>query len=191
MFYVYDMGIVDFFEGMIELKTYMKLCYLGEHSYCTEDKCNTSKNIHFSYLANLKDFLLKAALALKCTKEWDGDIKEAHISAIPLPTGGVPLLCLVIKQNNDGSSWFITQAKIDFSDHKEWGDIALIHPHKDLNSTELLKYFYECDKLFAKIFNDSMIELQSPENKKAEKAEKADCNIVNLNKVNISDFESA
>lgn len=156
MFYVYDMGIIDFFQGMHILKNYIRLCASRENignPYGCDELTHSPRD--------LKDFLLKAFLEVKCLETyWEGDIRHDSciaISAIPIPSGGIPLLSLAFKQDNNGHSFFVSQVKIDFTSISEqWGDITLIEKYKTVNTPILLTYFKQSYDLVENIFNKAL-----------------------------------
>lgn len=104
--FVYEMGIVDFFNGMMPLSDYIKFC--EEKSVPSLESCHS--NHQFMAIIDLKRFLMRSFMAVQSYhNNWEGDVREIAISAIPRPTANTPYKILVFKQDNNGDSFMVSE----------------------------------------------------------------------------------
>jgi hypothetical protein len=147
-YYVYDLGCVDFFNGMTRLRDYITL----SHFY---------GNTHVFYHTHkdLKQLLIKLFMCIKSHEtDWEGDIRSENIaiSAIPMPNGRSPKVFIVFKQDNNGSSFMVSEFNFSFDDQADADGMAKeVLKLKPLNSQVLLKYFNESFDLVEKLFNSA------------------------------------
>jgi hypothetical protein len=149
--YVYEMGIVDFYNGMMPLLEYIKLCPAkgtpGETQYLT--------------YRELKSFLIKSFMEVKTSSsEWDGDIRnfdEIAISGIPRPTGMSPWKLLVFKQDNDGSSFLVSECKLHINEtDADEGMKFLTSIEQKIDHRDLINMFYDCFDLVEILFDKAL-----------------------------------
>lgn len=145
--FIYEMGIVDFFNGMMLLEDYVYVC-------CPQ----LNKNIIYSPAYHeINNFLIKCFVHLKSIKSnWVSDISEIAISAIPRPATSYPYRLLCFKQNNNGSSFLISEMELLFDNKKEENDVTdITNNYKNNTQKDLLRYFDESLELAHKLIYDS------------------------------------
>lgn len=151
--YVYDMGIVDFYSGMMPLLDYIKLSY--------------QENINEMHMGSpilsyrqLKGFLINCFMEVMCIGRWDGDIRgldEIAISAIPRPTPMEPYKILVFKQDNNGESFCVSEFKLHYNNEDEEFDIEMLSTgSKNIYIKDLMGYYYHCFDLVEKLFTKAL-----------------------------------
>lgn len=142
--FVYDIGIVDFFQGMTKLSDYIKLCD-------DADEC------FYHSPHSLKRLLIKFFMSIKSHQTyWEGDIRHDNIaiSAVPRQTGDYPKVFICFKQDNNGHSFLISESQFHFTkEDMDFGDITLITKLNSLTSEILIRYFDQSYKLVEDIFD--------------------------------------
>lgn len=152
-FYLYEMGTIDFYQGMTRLSDYIRLC---------DEKLNSYD--YPNYL-ELKKFLIICFMEIKTsTIQWEGDIRESNeifISGIPRLDCKQPHKLIVFKQDNGGQSFMVSECKMNFyNDNKELlvSTISL----KDVDKRDIINSFHESydlvEELFSKNSNKNIIE---------------------------------
>ena len=104
--YVYDMAIIDWFNGMTRVKDYSKFCIAR----------NTHETFYMSPYG-LKLFLARCFTALNDANiGWEGDIRGDNIAlgAVPSCDNQSPFKFLALKQDNNGSSFLISEIPFHF-----------------------------------------------------------------------------
>src|ERR1044071_5804365 len=105
--YVYDIGCFDNKLGTTKLKDYILLSELYSQEGCFSDYMVREK---------IKKFLIECFMAVFTTENhWEGDVRgdEIAISAIPNSNGESPCRILAFKQDNNGSSWMVSELYFD------------------------------------------------------------------------------
>jgi len=138
---VYDAGILDWFNGMTKLTDYIKLCY---------DKECIEKEAFYHTQDHLKGYLSLCFMELKSRiYYWEGDIRDHDciaISAIPTNYCSTSKI-LALKQNNNGSSFIISEAplyfdneftELEYNPSLKPGDMMLFYKE----SLELISWIY-------------------------------------------------
>lgn len=152
-FFVYDMGIVDFYSGMMMLKDYIKFFAVPDEKL--EKSANYMGSTYLSF-KDLKTFLIKCFLEVKtCESYWEGDIRglnEIAISAIPMPTGGEPSKILVFKQDNNGHSFMVSETCLDIKIFKDYHDVERLNKIKDFDKRDLFLWFDQSYDLTERLF---------------------------------------
>jgi len=146
--YVYDMGIIDYFQGMTRLKDYINLCPDDGEEY--EREFYIPKN-------KLKLFLMKCFMHVKSRKMgWEGDIRNDDciaIGALPDSEYYKTHKFIAFKQNNNGSSFVVSECQLPLRSHD--GD-AKFNGSPRLENVDLILDFYEeCLELVEGLFNPS------------------------------------
>lgn len=154
--YVYNMGIVDFYNGMMPLKEYIRLCH---------PKGNSGEYSHLSY-RELKSFLMSSFLEASLIG-WEGDIRnldEIAISAIPRPMGMLPYKMVVFKQDNNGTSFLVSETKIFINDDdkSEGMDFAIAHK-QPCDYRDMHVNFLNCFDLVEALFDNALNEVNNKE----------------------------
>jgi hypothetical protein len=149
--FVYEMGIVDFFNGMMPLSDYIKFC--EENSTFNEN--SFSNNHKYMSIIDLKRFLIESFIAVKTHYHlWDGDIREIAISAIPRPTANTPFKILVFKQNNDGISYMVSECPMTSCYAKN--EIPQPSALDKFDTKELMEFFTESFNLTEDLFSEAL-----------------------------------
>jgi hypothetical protein len=146
--FVYDLGIVDFYQGMIPLMDYIKLC----------ENANENGFSHYPTIKELKSFLIKCFIQVKLRSTyWEGDIRgldEIAISAIPRPAPLLPYKILVFKQDNNGQSYMVSECEISTFDEFSPNACPLITSHVTCEAIAVVYFFEESYDLVEKLFNN-------------------------------------
>ncbi len=148
--YVYDMGIIDFFKGMVQLEDYINLLSIKEHY---------PSNMGNDYMSHkeLKEFLIKCFMEIKILNSyWDGDITTIAISAIPQPTTQEPFKMIAFKQSNNGHSFLISECKIDINYESDF-EIKFLVGLKDFGKEDLFLWFDKSYTLVEELFYRALI----------------------------------
>ena len=123
--YCYYIGICDYFEGTYSFKDYFYDTPEDLDPYSdpmeVEEK-KTSKYSHIKTRDQLRNFLFDALLQLSLKKSfWEGDFRsddDLRISFIPRGDSAdydSPACLLYIKQNNNGSTFVVSEISIGIS----------------------------------------------------------------------------
>ncbi len=109
----YSVGCVDYYQGLIPLKHFIKHCIDGEAYYT----CYT--------LEELKKFLHQVFFEAYCYKSyWEGDIREEEIYIGGLPYSGDECepqteLFVMWKQDNNGSTFLASYRNLHYLSNDE------------------------------------------------------------------------
>jgi hypothetical protein len=125
--YVYNVGIIDHFNGLTHLNEYIKKIKRNEDSSFSEPRDD---------LVSLQKFVVEALCEALNAKglAWEGDLRNNTIFVGGIPISNDDLTCkkfLVIKQNNNGSTFVISPIPfghlkdelIDFSNEDQYGNL--------------------------------------------------------------------
>lgn len=138
--FVYDMNCIDFFDGMTKICDYIKLIQNDTKYYPT--------------YKSFKAFLIKCFVNARICG-WEGDIRNEDcigISAIPMMNGASPSKLLAFKQDNNGSSFLVSEHLLSI-DSEEFGE--LLEGNKTTPDV-LMYYFDESYDLVERICSDSI-----------------------------------
>lgn len=153
--YVYKMGIVDFYSGMMPLKDYIKLCDLNEN-----------EADHYLTCREIKRFLLRSFLEASLVG-WEGDIRnldEVAISAIPRPTAMPPYKMVVFKQDNNGTSFLVSETKIFINDDdKSEGMSFSLAKQQNCDYRDMHMTYLSCCDLVETLFDNAFNEVDNKE----------------------------
>lgn len=145
--FVYDMGIVDFFHGMMPLNHYIKFCPEKDNGF----------NDHFLTIKQLKSFLIKCFIQVKMHETyWEGDIRDGEIaiSGIPRPTTETPYKLIVFKQDNNGNSFIVSECVLFTYDDVEKFCTEIRPLKKDITSGKITEWFEESYDLVESLFKE-------------------------------------
>lgn len=162
-FYLYEIGCVDFFNGMTRLSDYIKLC--------------DEKMIGYDYPSyiELKKFLIICFMEIKTSIiQWEGDIRgsnEIFISAIPRSGLNNPYKLICFKKDDGGQSYVVSECKLNFLNEKNQ-QISCVIAIKDIEKRDIIRSFHESHDLVEELFEKALNITSSNKNKYLENFER-------------------
>lgn len=149
--YVYELGTLDFFKGMYRLNTFIKDCVFAE-----QNSPNMDFETFYFKSESVKRFLLRSFIAIKLNTDWEGDIRNSNciaISSLPDPDRNDTYLILVLKQDNNGSTYVSSDVSLNYltNIHKIFPNIK---DNIKYSVGDLLESHDNALKLIDKIFSD-------------------------------------
>lgn len=107
--YVYNAGIIEFFNGMIPLRDYIFLMDKYKNDPIQFDNFYLTEK-------ELQSFLTKAFMSVFLYGEvWHGDISDGNIAISAIPRGGEnrPFKLLAFRQRDCGTSFLVSEMLLD------------------------------------------------------------------------------
>jgi hypothetical protein len=157
--FVYDMGIVDYYNGMMPLDIYIRTMVNDNRN---KDFVETTTHLTTK---ELKSFLVKCFVEIKSyVTYWEGDIRgldEIAISAIPRSCDA-PYKFIVFKQDNNGSSFLVSECQIFVYDDPEEMNSEMPTPRKNVTTIDLLRWFEESFDLVEDLFENALTKKPIP-----------------------------